>query len=284
MCNLSCDPDSILPNARSETYGNGSISERCWREDMNGGFSTTVSPLGVIPKKEPNSFHMIHHLSYPKGCRVDDNDYYDMCLPMGCSISCYYFELFSSFLDWVVRYETQCDAVTHYLDDFLFWGPEDSDLPYIAGEFGIPLSAEKTIGPVQTLTFFGIEIVSISMVFRLLAEKIQKMLSLIEGFISVNPCIRCIRGIIAADAILVGLISFRLQGVCPNLVIDFVPPGPCGLTLKFGSLFCSRTIAKRTLCQGRFLARILSYLRVWIFLRFLEINGVLTTGHHLGKC
>lgn len=30
------------------------------------------SPLGVIPKKEQGSLWVIHHLSYPKGCAVND--------------------------------------------------------------------------------------------------------------------------------------------------------------------------------------------------------------------
>lgn len=31
-----------------------------------------VSPLGVVPKKSPGEFRMIHHLSYPKGFSVND--------------------------------------------------------------------------------------------------------------------------------------------------------------------------------------------------------------------
>ena len=31
-----------------------------------------VSPVGVVPKKEPGKFRMIHHLSYPKGESVND--------------------------------------------------------------------------------------------------------------------------------------------------------------------------------------------------------------------
>jgi hypothetical protein len=31
-----------------------------------------VSPLGLCPKKEPNKFRVIHHLSYPKGGSVND--------------------------------------------------------------------------------------------------------------------------------------------------------------------------------------------------------------------
>ena len=31
-----------------------------------------VSPLGVVPKKTPGEFRMIHHLSYPEGSSVND--------------------------------------------------------------------------------------------------------------------------------------------------------------------------------------------------------------------
>ena len=31
-----------------------------------------VSPLGVIPKKQPGEFRMIHHLSFPQGGSVND--------------------------------------------------------------------------------------------------------------------------------------------------------------------------------------------------------------------
>ncbi|KAM4021777.1 LOW QUALITY PROTEIN: uncharacterized protein ACNLHF_027092 [Anomaloglossus baeobatrachus] len=203
---------------------------------------------GIIPKKEPGKYRLIHHLSHPKGasvndgippeeasvtyasfdkavelvraagpgallaksdieaafrllpvhpdcfhllgCKVNEHYYYDMCLPMGCSISCHYFELFSSFLDWVVRYETGSNSLIHYLDDFLFVGPVNSKLcsllltkfKFIAQRFGVPLSPEKTVGPCNVLPFLGIEIDTNAMVFRLPAEKIQKTLHMLEGF------------------------------------------------------------------------------------------------------
>ena len=40
-----------------------------------------VSPLGLVPKKEPGEFRLIHHLSYPEGESV--NDYID---PKLCSV------------------------------------------------------------------------------------------------------------------------------------------------------------------------------------------------------
>lgn len=47
----------------------------------------------------------------------------DRCLPMGCAISCSYFELFSSFLEWVVKDLSGIGSILHYLDDFLVLGP-----------------------------------------------------------------------------------------------------------------------------------------------------------------
>lgn len=31
-----------------------------------------ISPLGLVPKKEPGKFRLIHHLSYPKGASIND--------------------------------------------------------------------------------------------------------------------------------------------------------------------------------------------------------------------
>lgn len=103
--------------------------------------SLHVSPLGVVPKKEPNKFWLIQHLSYPKGASVnnaispdlallsytsfdaadiesalrllpvhlesqhllgcfwDGQFFLDRCLPMGCSISCAYYEVFSTLVE-----------------------------------------------------------------------------------------------------------------------------------------------------------------------------------------
>ncbi|KAM4016539.1 uncharacterized protein ACNLHF_002833 isoform 1-T1 [Anomaloglossus baeobatrachus] len=215
-------------------------------------YNLRVSPLGVVPKKEPGKFRLIHHLSHPKGlsvndgipdsdasvtyvsfdkavalvrqagpgalmaksdiesafrllpvhpdcyhllgCFVDGFYYYDTCLPMGCSISCSYFELFSSFLEWAVKVESGSQSIIHYLDDFLFVGPQDSthcqllldSFCSLMSRFGVPLSKDKTVGPSQVLSFLGIEIDSNSMLFRLPDDKVVKLRSLIMGFCSVR--------------------------------------------------------------------------------------------------
>lgn len=168
-----------------------------------------ISPLGLVPKKEPNSYRLIHHLSFPKGNSLNDEIddslssvkyasfddavslikkfgigallaksdikaafrllpiapesfnslgfcfegyfFYDMCLPMGCSLSCQYFETFATFLQWVILHVSGSEGIIHYLDDFLFIGPPDSPICArllqlflaISNNFGIPIADEK---------------------------------------------------------------------------------------------------------------------------------------------
>lgn len=69
---------------------------------------------------------------------------------MGCSISCDYFDLFSSFIEWVVSCQAGPD---NYLDDFLFLGKANSDycfyllteLCIVCRDFSIPLTHEKSV-------------------------------------------------------------------------------------------------------------------------------------------
>lgn len=170
-----------------------------------------LSPLSLVPKKEPNSFRLIHNLSFPLknslndltdksnasvqyasfddalnllrfygrgalmakadiksafrllpinplgfnslGFQFDNNYYFDKCLPMGFTLSCYYFEAFSTFLNWVINREIYNTGSMHYLDDFLFVGSPDtcdcsislSKFIHMCEFFGIPLAAEKTV-------------------------------------------------------------------------------------------------------------------------------------------
>lgn len=143
--------------------------------------SDIESAFRLLPV-HPSCFHLL-------GCQLGDHIYIDLCLPMGCSISCKYFEVFSSFLEWVVKFETGFTSITHYLDDFLFVGPADSPVcsrllqtfRYFMGRFGVPLSEEKTEGPVSALSFLGIEIDTIAMEFRLPEEKLARLQTQIDS-------------------------------------------------------------------------------------------------------
>lgn len=241
-------PVKFVKNLVSVQLRPGVVSEKLAKEvqlgRMAGPFSypplddLRVSPLGLVPKKEPNKFRLIHHLSYPEGCSVNhgidpelckvvytsfdsalvwvrrygegalmaktdieaafrllpvhpesfkylgcfwDGGYYvDRCLPMGCSVSCAFFEKFSTFLEWAVRQESRVASVLHYLDDFLFVGPRGSrvcsvllqTMERLALDFGVPLAPDKTEGPATEIKFLGIVIDSGRMECRLPEDKL----------------------------------------------------------------------------------------------------------------
>ncbi|XP_075128011.1 uncharacterized protein LOC142201079 [Leptodactylus fuscus] len=55
-----------------------------------------VSPLGVVPKKEPNKFRMIHHLSFPEGSSVNEGIDPELCSVVYTS--------FDAAIEWVRHY------------------------------------------------------------------------------------------------------------------------------------------------------------------------------------
>lgn len=107
---------------------------------------------------------LVHPSAFPLlGFRSEDRFYFDKCMPMGCSVSCAYFEKFSTFLHWALVQKVGCAYVVHYLDDFLFVGiaqPEEcqellNSFVELSQELGMPLAAGKTEGLAMRLPFFG---------------------------------------------------------------------------------------------------------------------------------
>lgn len=89
------------------------------------------------------------HLNYfnSLGFYFEQRYYFDKCLPMECSLSCRYFEAFSSFIEWVVKEISGSPHILLYLDDFLFMGAQESEecmnnlslFVEICENFGIPI-------------------------------------------------------------------------------------------------------------------------------------------------
>ena len=99
------------------------------------------SSLGVVPKKTPGEFRIIHHLSYPESSSVNDfipseksTVHYasirdaiaiihisliDVCLWV-VRPRALFFEAFSTPLEWLAKHFLGASGVLHILDDFLF--------------------------------------------------------------------------------------------------------------------------------------------------------------------
>ncbi|KAM4038547.1 uncharacterized protein ACNLHF_016903 [Anomaloglossus baeobatrachus] len=279
-------PDFVVPGATKNLLSayqhSAVVAEKLGKEvalgRMAGPFQAlpfpdlVVSPLGVVPKKEPGKFRLIHHLSYPRGRSVNDGIpaelcsvvytsfdeairwvkkcgkgalmaktdiesafrllpvhsdcvrllgcfwegayFVDRCLPMGCSISCAFFETFSSFLEWVVRDVSGLSALVHYLDDFLCVGTADSaqcagilaTVEWVADRFGVPLAPEKTVGPTTSLSFLGIVIDSVAWEVRLPEDKVAALKD--EVCITVN-----LMSVIVVNLLAIITVTQALTGV-----------------------------------------------------------------------
>jgi hypothetical protein len=190
------------------------------------------------------------------------NFYFDKCLPMGAAVSCSLFEKFSSALHWYTEFCSQDKNIIYYLDDFLFGGEDSTTQCFdalttfqkVRKKWGVPLAEEKTVLPVKTLTFSGIEFDTVAMELRLPCEKLTELRQRIKLLLGCkNTTLREIQSII-------GLLNFACQVVAP------------------GRAFCRRLIdatckVKKSWHKVRISVGMKKHLQVW--LNFLDsYNGV----------
>jgi hypothetical protein len=199
-----------------------------------------TSPIGLVPKKEPGSFRLIHDLSFPhqdsinseipsqyssvqyesldhaiqcilsqgNNCLISKADvesafriiplhsssfnllgfcwegkyYFDMCLPMGLSISCNIFEQFSNAIQWILCTKLNVKCMSHILDDYIFMGDAHSDACehglrqffMLAQQVNIPIKHSKTCYPTTVAQLHGVEVDTVKMEARLPQDKLQK--------------------------------------------------------------------------------------------------------------
>lgn len=320
----------MVDNSKSVTLNKEIVRQKIYAELSEGRIAGPfqfppfhnfrISPLSIVPKKEPNSYRLIHNLSFPKkfslndvtdksnaavqyasfddalallrrfgrnalmakadiksafrllpicpsgfnslGFHFDGQFFFDKCLPMGYTLSCFYFESFTTFLNWVVDREIVNVGSLHYLDDFFVGstGTEDclnalNNYIKTADYLGIPLAADKTVYPTDCLEFLGIVINSKTMEFYLPMQKIDKIKSIIKNFLHVNK------------------ITLReLQSLLGLLVF-------ASKVIPMGRVFCKRLYRatcgfKSPFCHIRLNIQIKEDLLVW--LKFLD--------HFNGRC
>ena len=74
----SSDTNNLIPATENPEVVDAKISKELQTGRLAGPFrirpfySFRISPLGVVPKKTPGEFRLIHHLSYPRGSSVND--------------------------------------------------------------------------------------------------------------------------------------------------------------------------------------------------------------------
>lgn len=125
------------------------------------------------------------------GIKTDLGYWVQKMLPMGASCSCFIFERFASFIQWLVEKHTNSANIDHLLDDFFMAEKTYTEclesvhtFETVCADLGVPLSIEKKVGPVTVLTFLGLELDSVKQTIKVPQEKIDKakeaMLQLIQ--------------------------------------------------------------------------------------------------------
>ena len=180
-------------------------------------------------------------------------NYFDKCLAMGCASDCQIFERFSSALKWIGQWYMSNGEIIHILDDFLIIAP-GKDLCklyldrffYICKQFGTPRAPNKTVGPVQVLTFLGLELDTIKYEARLPQEQIVKCLEHIDLILPRRKVT------LKEIQMLCGLLNFATKVVVAgrpflrrlydltygNLIIESSYQKVVEMICKFGKSFC----------------------------------------------
>ena len=117
---------------------------------------------------------------YLLGMQWKGQYYIDSALPFGLRSAPKIFNALADAVQWVML-EAGVSDLWHYLDDYITVGVADSGgcqfnldmMRHICEQLGVPLVANKCVGPATCLTFLGIEIDSGAMELRLPEEKLE---------------------------------------------------------------------------------------------------------------
>ena len=129
------------------------------------------------------------------GFKINDNFYFDKCLPMGACSACKIFERFSSALKFILTNVYKVKHVVKLLDDFLFIGETEKECAYALDSFkhlcrllNVPLAANKTMGPSTCAVFLGIQLDTEAGMASIPEEKVSAYASAIKDKLGQDQC------------------------------------------------------------------------------------------------
>ncbi|XP_063060227.1 uncharacterized protein LOC134453282 [Engraulis encrasicolus] len=133
----------------------------------------------------------IHPADWPLfGVRWQSKFYFAVRLTFGCRSSPHIFNCLSEALCWILLNVYKVPFLLHLLDDFLLVDfPSRSQtnvldtLKGVFNDLGVPLSAEKTVGPSTTVEFLGIILDTEKMQASLPLEKLERIRTVIVTFL-----------------------------------------------------------------------------------------------------
>ena len=134
----------------------------------------------------------IHPASYRlTGFTWKSSFFYDKVLPFGASTSCRTFELFSTAIQWILGHHFQVPYVSHIIDDFMFFGPPQSEVcrrslskfMLLADDLHLPVKTEKTVLPSTQVELHGIKVDTAQWSMSLPEHKLHDALAKVSALV-----------------------------------------------------------------------------------------------------
>ena len=146
------------------------------------------SPYRNIPVRPEDRFLL--------GLRWCGQFYVDLLLPFGLRSAPFIFNSVADMVEWILLHNHRLSDLLHYLDDFITTGPPQSlQCAYnlnmavsVCHRLGLPLHANKRVGPAFSMTILGIALDSANQVARLPEDKLLALRELIQLWIPRRWC------------------------------------------------------------------------------------------------
>lgn len=131
------------------------------------------------------------------GMQWEGKLYVDRVLPFGLRSAPIIFSAVADALQWIMC-QKGASWVGHYLDDFVTIGPAGSDecqrnmtiMERACEDAGVPIEHAKTVGPVSTITFLGMELDTKAGVIRLPQDKLNNLQELLQIWRGKKTCLK----------------------------------------------------------------------------------------------
>ena len=127
------------------------------------------------------------------GMRWRGQFYVDLSLPFGLCSAPFIFNSIADMVEWILLNKHHPSNLLQYLDDFITAGPpQSSQCAYnlntavsVCHRLGLPLHANKCVGPATSMAILGIELDSVNQVACLPEDKLLALRELIHSWM---PC------------------------------------------------------------------------------------------------
>ena len=127
------------------------------------------------------------------GMRWRGQFYVDLLLPFGLRSAPFIFNSIADMVEWILLNKHHPSNLLQYLDDFITAGPpQSSQCAYnlntavcVCHRLGLPLHANKCVGPATSMAILGIELDSVNQVACLPEDKLLALRELIHSWM---PC------------------------------------------------------------------------------------------------